>query len=63
LALGKPFSFKTEPVDSGAGPVPAYLVEVTAVNKENLCQFVTKGAPAGWVKVEEVFPGKPDACK
>jgi D-xylose transport system substrate-binding protein len=63
LALGKPFSFKTEPVDSGAGPVPAYLVKVTAVNKDNLCQFVTKDAPAGWVKVEEVFPGKPDACK
>jgi D-xylose transport system substrate-binding protein len=63
LAKGTPFSFKTEQVDSGAGPVPAYLVEVTAVSKENLCQFVTKDAPAGWVKVEEVFPGKPDACK
>jgi hypothetical protein len=33
------------------------------VDKDNLCQFITKDAPAGWVKVEEVFPGKPDACK
>jgi D-xylose transport system substrate-binding protein len=63
LAQGKPFSFKTEQVDSGAGPVPAYLVKVTAVDKDNLCQFITKDAPSGWVKVEEVFPDKPDACK
>jgi D-xylose transport system substrate-binding protein len=63
LAQGKPFSFPTEQIDSGAGPVPAFLVKVTAVDKDNLCQFVTKDAPAGWVKVEEVFPDKPDACK
>jgi D-xylose transport system substrate-binding protein len=63
LAQGKPFSFPTEQIDSGAGPVPAFLVKVTAVSKDNLCQFVTKDAPAGWVKVEEVFPDKPDACK
>jgi hypothetical protein len=33
------------------------------VNKDNLCQFVTKDAPPGWVTVKDVFPDKPDACK
>ena len=63
LAQGKPFSFPTVMIDTGAGPVPTHLVSVTSVNKDNLCQFITKDAPSGWVTVKEVFPDKPDACK
>jgi D-xylose transport system substrate-binding protein len=63
LAQGKPFSFPTEMIDTGAGPVPTHLVSVTSVNKDNLCQFITKDAPSGWVTVKDVFPDKPDACK
>ena len=63
LAQGKPFSFPTEMIDTGAGPVPTHLVSVTSVNMDNLCQFITKDAPSGWVTVKDVFPNKPDACK
>jgi D-xylose transport system substrate-binding protein len=52
----------SEMVDLGAGEVPTHLVPVIEINKENLCGFVTKGAPEGWTSVEEVF-GSADACK
>jgi D-xylose transport system substrate-binding protein len=63
LARGEPIPVETVPVDLGAGEVPTHLVEVIEVNKDNLCQFVTKDAPEGWVTVAEVFPDNPDACK
>lgn len=49
-------------IDNGAGEMPADLVEVTAVNRENLCEFMLKTAPEGWVTVTDVFPDDPNAC-
>ena len=48
-------------IDNGLMEVPALLAPVFAVNAENLCEFVTEIAPAGWVTVEDVFDD-PDDC-
>jgi D-xylose transport system substrate-binding protein len=50
-------------VNDGAGEYPAYELPVYAIKKNNVCEFITKVAPAGWVKVSDVFPNNPDACK
>lgn len=63
LALGKTPDMKTVIVDDGAGSYPAYQVAVTEINKDNLCEFVTKLAPKGWTSVKEVWPDNPNACK
>ncbi|SPT51243.1 substrate-binding domain-containing protein [Actinomadura madurae] len=42
--------------------IPTKHVEMTEVNKSNLCEFITKIAPAGWATVEQVF-GNPGACR
>lgn len=63
LAAGKKPDVESSMVDLGAGPVQTHFVKVTAVNKDNLCDFVTHDAPAGWVTVKEVWPDNPDACK
>ena len=63
LALGKTPDLKTVTVDDGAGSYPAYQVAVTEINKDNLCEFVTKLAPKGWTSVKEVWPDNPNACK
>jgi D-xylose transport system substrate-binding protein len=63
LALGKTPDMKAVMVDDGAGPYPAYPVAVTEINKDNLCEFVTKLAPKGWTGVKEVWPDNPNACK
>ena len=42
--------------------IPTAFVKVVEVNKGNLCRYITKIAPKGWVKVTDVFPGKPKAC-
>jgi D-xylose transport system substrate-binding protein len=42
--------------------VPTAFVKVVEVNKSNLCRYIKKIAPKGWVKVTDVFPGKPKAC-
>lgn len=42
--------------------IPTAFVKVIEVNKSNLCKYITGIAPAGWVKVTDVFPGKPGAC-
>ena len=42
--------------------IPTAFVKVVEVNKANLCLYITKIAPKGWVKVTDVFPGKPKAC-
>ena len=49
--------------DAGAGAVPTHLVGVTEINKANLCEFVTKLAPQGWVTREQVYGANPSACK
>ncbi len=53
----------TSAVDIGAGPVPTHLVNVVAVTRDNLCKFVTKDAPKGWVTVEQVYPDGAASCK
>jgi D-xylose transport system substrate-binding protein len=63
LALGKTPDMKTVTVDDGAGSYPAYQVAVTEINKDNLCEFVTKLAPKGWTGVKDVWPDNPNACK
>jgi D-xylose transport system substrate-binding protein len=63
LALGKAPDVKTVMVDDGAGSYPAYQVAVTEINKDNLCEFVTKLAPKGWTSAKEVWPDNPNACK
>jgi D-xylose transport system substrate-binding protein len=63
LAKHQKFGFSTEMQSAGAGPVPTHLVKVSEVNKDNLCDFITKLAPAGWVTRKEVFPENPNACK
>ncbi|MFN8224756.1 MAG: substrate-binding domain-containing protein [Gaiellales bacterium] len=42
--------------------VPTAFVKVIEVNKSNLCAYIKGIAPKGWVKVTDVFPGKPKAC-
>lgn len=42
--------------------VPTAFVKVIEVNKANLCTYIKGIAPKGWVKVTDVFPGKPKAC-
>jgi D-xylose transport system substrate-binding protein len=49
-------------VNNGKSDVPTSQVSSIAVNKANLCEFITKLAPSGWVQVSDVFPGKPSAC-
>ena len=45
------------------GAYPYHPIKVLEVNKDNLCDFITKIAPKGWVAVKEVFPDNPGACK
>lgn len=63
LAGGKAPAVDSSPVDLGAGPVQSHFVKVIAVNKDNLCSFITHDAPSGWVTVKDVFPDNADACK
>lgn len=42
--------------------IPTAFVKVIEVNKSNLCTYIKGIAPKGWVKVTDVFPGKPNAC-
>ena len=63
LARKQKPSIATSAVDIGAGPVPTHLVNVVAVTRDNLCKFVTKDAPKGWVTVEQVYPDGAASCK
>jgi D-xylose transport system substrate-binding protein len=63
LAQGKKPELKTIMVDDGAGQYPAHPIGVMAITRDNLCEYITKIAPPGWVKVSEVFPDNPDACQ
>ncbi|WP_166790379.1 substrate-binding domain-containing protein [Cryobacterium tagatosivorans] len=61
LAKGEKIKPETT-VDNGSdAPIPARVAPVVAVTKENLCDFVTKIAPEGWVTPEEVF-ADPSQC-
>lgn len=43
--------------------VPTDYPKLTSVTKENLCEFVTKIAPKGWVSTDEVFGAGTNHCK
>ena len=63
LAKGEKPNMTTEMTDDGKGPYPFHPIKVLEVNKDNLCDFVTKIAPKGWVSAKDVFPDNPNACK
>ncbi len=63
LAKGQKPDMAVEMTDDGQGPYPYHPIKVLEVNKDNLCDFVTKIAPKGWVAVKDVFPDNPNACK
>ncbi len=44
------------------GSIPSGFVPIKAITKENVCQFVTEEAPAGWATKEEVFKDNPSMC-
>lgn len=60
LANGQKPVSDTE-IDNGYEDIPAKLVDVVEVNKENLCNFITETSPEGWVSVEKVFKDS-EAC-
>lgn len=43
--------------------VPNVYPKLTSVNKDNLCEFITKIAPKGWVKPEDVFGAGNNPCR
>ena len=61
LAQGEMPDMAYEEIETEAGPVPTHLVEVMAISADNLCDFITRISPDGWVTVEEVFETA-DAC-
>ncbi len=63
LAKGQKPDMTTVMTDDGKGPYPYHPIKVLEVNKDNLCDFVVKIAPKGWVSPKDVFPDNPDACK
>ena len=63
LAKGQTPDLSVVTVDDGKGPYPMHPIKVLEVNKYNLCDFIAKISPKGWVSAKEVFPDNPDACK
>ena len=64
LAAGKqPAS--DEMVNNEMKDIPTKYIDIYVVNKDNVCEWVTKVAPAGWAKAEDIFQDRPlpDACK
>jgi D-xylose transport system substrate-binding protein len=61
LAAKEPVASDTT-TQNGFKEVPTKQIGVMAVNKTNICEFITKTAPQGWVTVGDVFPGKANAC-
>ncbi len=49
-------------VKVSGGSIPASLIGITAITRSNLCDFVTKQAPAGYANKATVFAGNPSAC-
>jgi D-xylose transport system substrate-binding protein len=45
--------------NNGYGDIPSALIEVVAVTEDNMCEWITKGAPKGWVTVEDVYANVP----
>ena len=51
------------PPNATVNGVPTDYVKLTSVTKKNLCDFITKIAPKGWVSEEQVFGAKAGSCK
>lgn len=49
--------------DATIRDIPTMYIPLINVTKDNLCEFVTKIAPAGWVSVEEVYGAGVTTCK
>ncbi len=62
LAQGKKPDMSTEMFDDGAGPYPGHPLQPVLVTKDNLCDFIFKIAPPGYIKESDVFPDNPNAC-
>jgi D-xylose transport system substrate-binding protein len=61
LARGEKVTPETT-VDNGSGkPIPARVAPVVAITKDNLCDFVNKIAPKGWVTAADIF-ANPATC-
>lgn len=43
--------------------VPTDYPKLTSVTKDNICEFITKIAPKGWVSTDEVFGAGNNPCK
>jgi len=44
------------------GEIPSSFVPITAITRDNLCEFVTEGAPEGWADKSEVFADNLSLC-
>jgi D-xylose transport system substrate-binding protein len=42
-------------INNGKKDVPSALVEVMSVTKDNMCDWITKIAPKGWVTIKDVY--------
>lgn len=60
VKLAKKEAVKPETtIDNGSSkPIPARVAPVVAVTKDNLCDFINKIAPKGWVTAKDVFGAK-----
>jgi D-xylose transport system substrate-binding protein len=45
--------------NNGWGDIPSALIEVVPVTAENMCEWISTGAPKGWVTVEDVYVNTP----
>ncbi|MGR9235102.1 D-xylose transport system substrate-binding protein [Rhizobium leguminosarum] len=59
LGSGNPSRIKGVDVEG----VPTDYPKLTSVTKDNLCEFVTKIAPKGWVTTDEVFGAGKNPCE
>jgi D-xylose transport system substrate-binding protein len=48
--------------DLGAGDVPTALIPSVAITKDNLCEYLDGGFPAGWADKAEVLKDDPTLC-
>jgi D-xylose transport system substrate-binding protein len=45
--------------NNGFKDVPSAFIAVEAVTADNMCQWITQGAPEGWVTIEDVYVDVP----
>lgn len=61
LAAKQPVTSNTT-LTVGSTEVPVHQIDSIAIDQSNLCEFITKTAPPGWVTVADVYPNDPSAC-